>query len=699
MAPHSGSGHGRFSRVSTGMKLKTKVLLLFTVSSVTVVSVFAVIAYRLLWQERVDGIAHGVGQQMEGFDFSLASFFRDLEGDLTALTELETIRLRDDSRFTSFLEADESTFTYHYTAEELAIIRILDSYRRTHPHVNSVYMGRENGSFVRSHPLNRAIPYDPRVRPWYTLARENPGRVMKTRAYPSLTTADINIGVVKALLDERGEVFGVVGMDVTLVNLTHYILSFRLRPPGRILVIDQDGVILASQEEGWAGQALAEYEPGLTSQLERGRMGATQVEVRGRRSHLFQHHSAEQGWRILVLVEAEAIAKEVRPAVLGMAGSLTAGLLLLSLFTLAGLHFLVIRPLRNLTREAAGIAQTGNLDHRIPIASQDETGELAQAFNRMVESLGNSQRVLLETDKALKASRDQLEERVRQRTSELQTTLGELSSAKERAEAADRLKSAFLATMSHELRTPLNSIIGFTGILLQGLAGPLNPEQQKQLGMVAASSRHLLTLINDVLDISKIEAGQLEVHLQPFDLKAAVERTIAVVHPLAEKKGLRLLCQVDPGVTSLVSDQRRLEQVLLNLLNNAIKFTESGTVSLVVSRQLSEHPAAPTHPRPEDRGGAEREAGEAVLLLAVSDTGIGIGPEDIPTLFQPFRQIDTGLARRHEGTGLGLAICHRLVQMLGGCIHVESAPGKGSVFTVTLPLAPDAPTPLEKAPP
>lgn len=238
----------------------------------------------------------------------------------------------------------------------------------------------------------------------------------------------------------------------------------------------------------------------------------------------------------------------------------------------------------------------------------------------------------------------------------------ELETAVMKAESADRLKSVFLAKMSHELRTPLNSIIGFTGILLQKMVGPLSDEQENQLRMIQSSASHLLNLINDVLDISRIEAGQMPVANEPFDFRNAIDSCAAKIKPLIEKKGLELIEVIPFESLEIVSDRRRVEQILLNLLSNANKFTENGSIKIECSVKKN------------------------TLTTRVIDSGIGISKEDLTLLFRPFTQVETGLSRKFEGTGLGLSICKHLVELLGGKISVMSEPGKGSEFSFTLPL-------------
>jgi PAS domain S-box-containing protein len=258
-------------------------------------------------------------------------------------------------------------------------------------------------------------------------------------------------------------------------------------------------------------------------------------------------------------------------------------------------------------------------------------------------------------ERELKLHRDHLEELVKQRTAELEIE-------KENAQSADRLKSAFLATMSHELRTPLNSIIGFSGILMQERPGPLNYEQKKQLGMVQSSAKHLLSLINDVLDISKIEAGQLKLNIELFNVPEVIMKAVETNKPLAEKKNIQINVSISQEVSDIVSDKLRVQQVSINLINNAIKFTDSGSVSIECLKSNN------------------------FVIIKVKDSGIGIEKNQIGLLFKPFTQVDTGLTRKHEGTGLGLSICKKLLDMLNGSIEVESEFGTGSIFTVKLPI-------------
>jgi len=264
-------------------------------------------------------------------------------------------------------------------------------------------------------------------------------------------------------------------------------------------------------------------------------------------------------------------------------------------------------------------------------------------------------------DEELSKYREHLEQLVEERTAEIERKNQELEEANIRLQEMDRLKSVFLASMSHELRTPLNSIIGFTGILLMELAGPVNDEQKKQLSMVKNSASHLLNLINDVLDISKIEAGKVEISPEEFELKDIIKETADTFSVMASDKGLELVVEVPEGIR-LFKDKRRFKQILMNLLSNAMKFTEHGSVKVLAEAD-------------EDK----------IIRLHVSDTGIGIKKDELGKLFQPFQQIDISLTKKYDGTGLGLYLTKKLVDILGGNISARSEYGKGTEFVINMP--------------
>ena len=231
-------------------------------------------------------------------------------------------------------------------------------------------------------------------------------------------------------------------------------------------------------------------------------------------------------------------------------------------------------------------------------------------------------------------------------------------------EQASALKSQFLANMSHEFRTPLNAMLGYTSMLLQGVSGPLNDAARRQLGRVESNGRHLLTIINEILDISRIEAGRMPLQISTFRIPVLMTEVRAELEPVIMTTKLTVTLDVSREVGPITSDRQKVKQIVLNLLSNALKFTHEGGVTLR----------------------ARRSRREKAVRLSVTDTGIGIAPADQERIFEDFRQLDNSPTRPYGGTGLGLSICRRLAQMLDGRLTVQSDSGRGSTFTLTLPM-------------
>ncbi len=312
-------------------------------------------------------------------------------------------------------------------------------------------------------------------------------------------------------------------------------------------------------------------------------------------------------------------------------------------------RYIIVKPVKHL-KDVSDAVSAGNIDVRADIQTRDEFEELCHAFNRMLRNLVAMQ------------------EELRGLNRQLDKKVDELAQANMALFEMNRLKSDFLATMSHELRTPLNSIIGFSEILSGN--DSLTEKERRYATNIQSSGKMLLGLINDILDLAKIESGKMELHLEEFSVRDVVEGLLTMARPIAEKKLIDLIVDIDEDVPVVFQDAGKLQQILYNLLSNAIKFTpEGGRVTV------------------------SAEATERDLVLAVADTGVGIAPEDRERIFEKFRQGaggfvggETTLTRQYSGTGLGLSIVRELCRMLGGEITLASELGKGSAFTVQLPL-------------
>lgn len=314
----------------------------------------------------------------------------------------------------------------------------------------------------------------------------------------------------------------------------------------------------------------------------------------------------------------------------------------------------ITRPIKRLTDQATQIAD-GYLDKVIPVDSQDEIGQLAVSFNDMTQALKgniNEKELVLAQLRELNQT---LEDRIRQRTTEIEAINVQLQDA-------TRHKSQFLANVNHELCTPVSAIISSARLVLRKTEGQISQLQRENLQGLLNTAEHILNLINGLLDLSKIEAGRMELRVEPVRVGELIHEAASTLEPMLRQSRVRLIREIDPGIPTFNTDQEKLRQIILNLLGNAAKFTEEGEIRVSALQQ------------------------DCSLRLVVSDTGIGIGKGELNHIFEEFRQGEISNGRKYGGTGLGLAIVKKLVDLLDGDISVDSELGKGSTFTVSLPL-------------
>ena len=335
---------------------------------------------------------------------------------------------------------------------------------------------------------------------------------------------------------------------------------------------------------------------------------------------------------------------------------------LFALLVSSQLQRLISRPILHLENAMRMVSTNKNYEVRATRFYSDEIGRLIDGFNTMLSEIQHR-------DTALQRANDELKTRTRELEGEIihrKQTQEELLKAKHAAEDASRAKSAFLANMSHELRTPLNAIIGYSEMLEEETRDSGKTENLHDLRKIQSAGKHLLSLINDVLDLSKIEAGKMGLHLETFDISLMVEEMVTTLQPAIAKNSNNVRVRMADDVGMMRADATKVRQILFNLMSNACKFTDHGTISLDVSQSAME--------------------GQEWIRFRVKDTGIGISSKQQEKLFQEFTQADATISRRYGGTGLGLAISYRFVQMMKGRISVESREGQGSAFTVHLPV-------------
>jgi signal transduction histidine kinase len=583
------------------------------------------------YRESVESIGTLQREMAQGAAFKIQQFVRDIEKTLQASTQTQ--------------EIVAAGLTEAYRFELIKLLRIA-------PAVTEAAALRPDGrELFKASRVRTTLPEDLQDRASdeaFRRARE--GKPYFSRVY-FVRESEPYMTIAVPMSPLWREVVGVLIAEVNLKYIWDVVSGIKVGQAGHAYVVSGEGDLIAHpdisfvlekknlRDLGQVRAALAdtpgplEAQPSLTGQM------------------VFPAYAriGDLGWAVLVERPTSEAYAPLYASILRTSMLLLVGLGMAALAS-ALIARRVLRPVELLRLGAARLG-SGELGHRLQIETGDEFQALADEFNRMAGQLQESYATL--------------ELKIADRTREIADKSRELEAANRQLEAASRHKSEFLANMSHELRTPLNAIIGFSEVLQERMFGELNAKQAEYIEDILSSGRHLLSLINDILDLSKVEAGRMELQLGRFDLPSALDGALTLVRERATRHGITLDLAVDPRLDDVVGDERKVRQVVLNLLSNAVKFTgEGGRVGVAAVRRDGE------------------------VEVSVSDTGIGIAAEDQPAIFEEFRQVGSDYTRKREGTGLGLTLARKFVELHGGRIWVASEVGKGSTFAFTLPERP-----------
>jgi len=532
--------------------------------------------------------------------------------------------------------------------EATAVKSEIDRVQRSFPDITSIYVADVEGEQIARTGAGKLENVS---RIWsFQVARG--GDELVSDIYLKPTTSEPMQTITLPIID-NGAVVGVLSADICFTGIMVSVMDIYIGKTGNVVVVADNGRVVAHTRMKQVPELDLTRLPVVEAVLvgEEGTMKGYTDEL-GRQVLGSYMPIKELGWGVLIqrpLADIDAEVGQLRTTII----LVTIGAVLLAVLAGWLMSRQIAKPIGQLASASERVAQ-GDLSTAVDVKSSNEIGVLAHSFNQMIVSLKKSRDELQQWGQ-------ELERRVHERTAELEQRGQELTDTNVRLEEMSRHKSQFLANMSHELRTPLNSIIGYTKLMLDGLEGDINEEQQKDLHTVYTNSKHLLELINGLLDLSRIEAGKTALSYEVFAISDLLEEVIPAVEPLAREKGLTLTHSVAADIDSLHADKAKTKQVLINILGNAVKFTDEGSIKLNVSESDSD------------------------FVFSVVDTGMGMKKEDLEVIFDSFKQVGPAQIAGYEGTGLGLTISKQYIEMQGGRIWAESELGKGSTFTFSLP--------------